>query len=90
MPWSLNVQNKGTTRKAWIIFDQGRKIQIPTGQKRRHTSSRHIECPFSTVAKVEGSETDFRIEIKDLSYSHGPCEPSAHPGLRQMARTSSV
>ena len=43
------------TRKAWLICDRGRKHHDPTGEKRIHTTSRHIKCERDLLlTKVAG------------------------------------
>lgn len=82
---------QGVLKKAWIICDRGRKSPGPVGHQLRHSSSRHVGCPFKIIAIVEeGTRGPWFPEIQNESHCHGPSEPGAHPVLRRMAMTSDL
>ena len=60
----------GVTRKVWIICDRGGKIREPTGQKRRHGSSRRTECPFTLTAILDNNIGLWVVEIVDPEHNH--------------------
>ena len=78
------------TRKAWLVCDRGRKSNGPTGQDRRHTSSRRIECPFSCVAKRENENGIWFLEVITPGHNHSATLAGAYPALRKLAMTSEV
>lgn len=80
----------GITNKVWIICDRGRKKHQVTGQNRRHGGSRHIECPFSVIAKLDEDIQTWLYEVKNPEHTHTSSAAGSHPVLRRMAITAEM
>lgn len=61
----------GLTGICYLCCDRGRKVRIPTGQKRKHHGSRTLDCPFSIVAKILDGSWLIR-EIRNPHHNHLP------------------
>lgn len=77
------------TRKAWLVCDR-RKFIGPTGQDRRHTCSRRIECPFSCIGTRENESEIWSLEVVKGTHNHTATLAGAHPTLRKMTMTTEV
>ena len=80
----------GVTRKAWLICDRGGRIRAKRGEKRQHTASRCIECPFSLIAQRIGETEGWSLEVVNAAHNHGPTLAGSHPVHRKMAMTAEV
>ncbi|RYO85590.1 hypothetical protein DL764_009150 [Monosporascus ibericus] len=74
-----------------VVFACDRSRQLPSkGARRRQTTTRMTECPFSVLAKEssEGWTLKYRHDVRYASHNHEPSlHPSAHPVHRQLSRT---
>jgi hypothetical protein len=77
--------------KTWIIRNRDRKYHHSTDQNRRHEDSRHIECLFSIVVKLDDENADSWIfEIKNFEHNHAFRVVDVHSALRKMIMTSKI
>ncbi len=77
--------------KTWIICDRDRKYHHFTDQNRRHEDSRHIECFFSIVVKLDDENADSWIfDIRNFEHNHAFSVVDAHSALRKMIMTSKI
>ncbi len=77
--------------KTWIICDRDRKYHHSTDQNRRHEDSRHIECSFSIVVKLDDENADSWIfDIRNSEHNHAFSVVDAHSALRKMIMTSKI
>jgi hypothetical protein len=74
-----------------VIFACDRSRQLPSeGMRRRQTTTRMTECPFSVLAKEssEGWTLKYRHDVRHTSHNHEPSlHPSAHPVHRRLSCT---
>uniref|UniRef100_A0A1Y1NIF4 MULE transposase domain-containing protein n=1 Tax=Photinus pyralis TaxID=7054 RepID=A0A1Y1NIF4_PHOPY len=68
--------------------DRGCKPPDPSDKRKRKTSTRGTECPFSIIAK-EARDSSWQLKHRDPKYHQHNHEPSlhplAHPAHRKMA-----
>lgn len=68
--------------------DRGCKPPDPSDKRKRKTSTRGTECPFSVIAK-EARDSSWQLKHRDPKYHQHNHEPSlhplAHPAHRKMA-----
>ncbi len=77
-----------TKCKTWLICDRERKSHECTEQNRRHVNSRHIECSFFIVAKLNDENADSWIyEIKNEEHNYASSIIDVHSALRRMTMT---
>ncbi len=77
--------------KTWIICDRDRKFHESTNQNRRHEDSKHIECFFFIVVKLDDENADSWIfDIRNFEHNHAFSIVDAHSALRKMIMTSKV
>ena len=80
----------GVLDKVWLRCTRGGKIRVPTGQKRKHESSRLNDCPFQCVLKLDKGSNEWLLAVKDASHNHDPSKQVAQTVHRKAALTSSV
>ena len=72
-----------------VVFACDRSRQLPSmGARRRQTTTRMTECPFSVLAKEssEGWTLKYRSDVRHANHNHEPSlHPSAHPVHRQLS-----
>lgn len=73
----------------YLCCDRGRKERIPTGQKRKHSSTRTNDCPFSIVAKFRDNSWVIR-EIRNPHHNHLATISASHPSLRKLTFTPAI
>jgi predicted Holliday junction resolvase-like endonuclease len=56
--------------KTWIICDRERKIHEVIELNRRHCDSKHIQCSFFIIAKLDENIQCWLYEIKDSKHNH--------------------
>ncbi len=79
------------TCKAWIICDRDRKSHERAEEHRRHDSSKHIECSFFIIAKLDDENVDSWIfEIRNEEHNHVSSMSDAHSVLKQMIMTREI
>jgi hypothetical protein len=77
--------------KTWIICDRDRKYHHFTNQNRCHEDSRHIECFFSIVFKLDDENADSWIfDVRNFEHNHAFSIVDAHSALRKMIMTSKI
>ena len=77
-------------RQVYIRCDRGRifhdSTQAPEGAKRRKTSTRRIECPFSLYASKRQKTGQWWLRIKNPKHNHDADHHMiAHPAARQLS-----
>ncbi len=77
--------------KIWIICDRDRKYHHSTDQNRRHEDSKHIECFFSMIVKLDDENADSWIfNIRNFEHNHVFSVIDVHSALRKMIMTSKI
>ncbi len=79
-----------TINKAWIICDRKRKTHEVTDQNRRHCESRHIECSFFIIVKLNEDIQTWFYEIKNSEHNHDVIISEFHSVLRRMTMISEM
>lgn len=75
-------------RKVYLCCDRSGKyrnrLNLTEETRRKNTSSRLIECPFS-ICGTKGFNNIWTLSIRDPTHCHGPSENiAAHPSLRRL------
>lgn len=81
---------RGEKDKIWLRCSRGGKIREMTGQKRKHETSRHNDCPFECIMKLDKKENTWRLRIKNASHNHDSEKRVAHVAHRKAALTREI
>ncbi len=76
-----------TINKTWIICEKRRKTHEVTDQNRRHCDSKHIECLFFIVVKLNEDIQTWFYEIRNSDHNHDVIIVKSHSILRRMTMT---
>ena len=76
--------------KAYFRCDRGGKPENKAhAQKRKHSGTRLIDCPFTCFA-LDKMNVGWVIVIRNPSHNHTPTIEGAHPAICKMALTADV
>lgn len=73
----------------YLCCDRGQKERIPTGQKRKHSSTRTNDCPSFMVAKFRDNSWVIQ-EIRNPHHNHSATIAASHPSLRKLNFTPAI
>jgi hypothetical protein len=73
--------------KTWIICDWERKTHEVIEQNRRHCDSKHIQCFFFIIVKLDEDIQCWLYEIKDSKHNHKTIIIKSHLVHRKMTMT---
>jgi hypothetical protein len=74
--------------KVYLRCDRGGKPDDKSHeQKRKHSATRLVDCPFSCFA-LDKADVGWILVVRDSSHNHPPTIEGAHSALRKLAITS--
>ena len=81
----------GDVEVCYFRCDRGGKVKKPSGQRRKHTTTRLMDCLWSGYARYKPEELGWRFILRNGSHNHLlTASAIAHPSLRLAHLTAEV